>query len=103
MARRAVLPQRAIFGGCVCVDGVSIRTCPGSGDRRSASRRRDMVGGMSIAKDDIQADWELSDTIVVKMEGDDGDGTDGTDGGDDDGDGTDGTDGDGTDGDGSDS
>ena len=57
-----------------------------------------MVGGMSIAKDDIRADWELSDTIVVKMEGDDGDGTDG----DGDGDGTDGTDGDGTDGDGSD-
>jgi hypothetical protein len=52
-----------------------------------------MVGAMSISNEDIRADWELGDTIVVKMEGD-GDGTDG--GGD--GDGTDGTDGDGTDG-----
>ena len=71
---------------------------------RGTSRPASMVDGMSIAKDDIRADWELGETLVVKMEGDDGDGTDGdgddadgTDGGD-----TDGTDGDGTDGDGSD-
>ena len=63
-----------------------------------------MVDGMSIAKGDIRAEWELGETLVVRMGGDDGDGTDGdgddadgTDGGD-----TDGTDGDGTDGDGSD-
>ena len=36
-----------------------------------------MVDGMSIVKDDIRADWELGETLVVKMEGDDGDGTDG--------------------------
>jgi hypothetical protein len=52
-----------------------------------------MVDGMSISNEDIRADWEIGDTIVVKMEGD-GDSTDG------DGDGTDGTDGDATDGDG---
>jgi hypothetical protein len=58
-----------------------------------------MVGDMSIAKDDIRADWEVGDTIAVKMEGDDGDGTDGTDGDGTDGtEGTDSTDGDGTDG-----
>jgi hypothetical protein len=65
---------------------------------RSAPRPADMVDGMSIAKDDIRADWELGDPLVVEMEGDDGDGTDG----DGDGDGTDGTDGEGTDGDGTD-
>ena len=76
-------------------------------DLRSTPWPASMVDGMSIAKDDIRADWELGETLVVKMEGDDGDGTDGdgddADGTDGDGtDGTDGTDGDGTDGDGSD-
>ena len=71
----------------------------GARDLRSTPRRAYMVGGMSIAKDDIRTEWDLGDPLVVKMEGDDGDGTDGdgTDG-DGDGDGTDGTDGDGTDG-----
>ena len=59
-----------------------------------------MVGGMSITNDDIKAEWELGDTLVITMDGD----TDGTDGDTDgtDGDGTDGTDGDATDGDGGD-
>ena len=56
-----------------------------------------MVGAMSITNDDIKAEWELGDTLVITMDGDtdgtDGDGTDG------DGDGSDGTDGDATDGD----
>ena len=72
-------------------------------------RRSTMVRHMSISNEDIKADWELGDTITVKMDGD-GDGTDGdaTDGDGDgsDGDGSDGDssdgDGDGTDGDGGD-
>jgi hypothetical protein len=55
---------------------------------------------MSITNDDIKAEWELGDTLVITMDGDT-DGTDGTDGDSDgtdgdssDGDGTDGTDGD---------
>jgi hypothetical protein len=36
-----------------------------------------MVGAMSISNEDIRADWELGDTIIVKMDGD-GDGTDGS-------------------------
>ena len=40
-----------------------------------------MVGAMSITNDDIKAEWELGDTIVITMDGDsdgtDGDGTDG--------------------------
>ena len=65
-----------------------------------------MVAPMSITNDDIRAEWELDDAIVVTMDGDgdgtDGDGTDGDgtdgDGSDGEGDGTDGTDSDGTDG-----
>ncbi len=58
-----------------------------------------MVGAMSITNDDINAEWELGDPVVITMDGD-SDGTDGTDGTD--GDATDGTDGDATDGDGGD-
>jgi hypothetical protein len=86
-----------------CADGVGLK-CRCRGGLRSTPRPGSIVVGMSIAKDDIRADWQLGDTLVVKVEGGDGDGTDG-DGGDSDGsdgDGTDGTEGDGTDGDGSD-
>jgi len=56
---------------------------------------------MSISTNDIKADWEAGDTLVVTMDGD-SDGTDGgdSDGSDGDGDGSDGGDSDGSDGDG---
>ena len=91
------------IAGDDCVEAVGrIASLPPRPARHAAAAS--IVDRMSIAKDDIRADWELGETLVVKLEGDDGDGTDGdgddadgTDGGD-----TDGTDGDGTDGDGSD-
>jgi hypothetical protein len=59
-----------------------------------------MVRAMSISNEDIKADWELGDPIVVTMDGD-GDGSD-ADGSDGDGSGGDGSDGDAADGDGGD-